>query len=187
LIMVLNKMKWTFKKRNFFPQYRNKLLLLLITNYFSFFVIPDAQAGSFEKGSTLFSFHISRATSFGSTYDIYGLGVGYYVVDGLELALNYTTWQGGDPDIEEISPSVRYVIQTKTTVDPYVGAFYRKTKIERLDDLDAYGVRYGVYIASGNNVYLGIGGVYIKYQDCTKRLYNTCSDSYAEFSVGFSI
>ncbi len=143
-------------------------------------------ASSFSTGSKFFSFGYTQASSFGSTYSVYSIGAGYYFIDGLETAFSYTTWQGGPLAITEYSPSLRYVFRTKTKVDPYIGIFYQKTEIEKLPDLDAYGARYGVYIATGRGGYLGLGGAYIQYQNCSNTVYSSCSNSYVEVSAGFS-
>ncbi len=150
---------------------------LLTTNVF---------ADSFSKGSKFFSFGYTQASSFGSTYSVYSIGAGYYFIDGFEAAFTYTSWQGGLLDITEYSPSLRYVFRTKTKIDPYVGIFYQKTEIEKLSNLDAYGARYGVYITTGRESYVGLGGVYIGYQNCSDIIYTSCSNSYVEISGGFS-
>ena len=87
----------------------------------------------------------------------------------------------------KITPSVQYVLHRMQTVKPYVGAFYRRTDIESLADLDSLGARAGVYVQAGRNLYLGLGAVHESYLDCNKSTYRSCDSTYAEvtFTVAF--
>ena len=49
------------------------------------------------------------------------------------------------------------------------------------------GARAGVYIASGKNLFIGIGAVYESYLDCEEGIYRTCDDSYPEISLTFAL
>jgi hypothetical protein len=66
---------------------------------------------------------------------------------------------------------------------PYLGAFYRRSYVEDLQDLGSAGGRAGVYITAGRNTYFGAGMVYESYFDCNESTYASCSDSYPEVSV----
>ena len=109
------------------------------------------------------------------------------VLDGLEIGLNWQTWFGGDPRINQLTPEITYVFRNTTNIDPYVGALYRKTWISGFDDLSAYGGRAGVYFPTGPRFYIGLGGVYLKYTGCSESEYRDCSDFYPEvvFSIQF--
>ena len=53
----------------------------------------------------------------------------------------------------KITPSVQYVFYQVPHVSPYIGAFYRRTYIDNLSDLNSAGGRAGVYIAAGQNAH----------------------------------
>ena len=144
-----------------------------------------ASAEMFTQGAKRFSVLLGRGQAYGDNYTILG-GFGYYVYDGLELAINWDTWLGGDPDINQITPEVRYVFRTRSAIDPYVGALYRWTSVSGFDDETAYGFRAGVYIKAGRRSYIGIGAAYIETTSCDERVYVSCSDTYPEFSYAIA-
>lgn len=146
----------------------------------------NAAAGMFDKGSTRFSLLIGSGQAFGDDYTIIGIGAGYYAYDGLELGINLDSWQGGSPEINQLTPEIRYVFRNQSAIDPYLGALYRWTFIEGLDDLTAYGLRGGVYLTTGRSSYMGLGVAYIEYTDCDESIYVSCSETYPELSIAFS-
>jgi hypothetical protein len=149
-------------------------------------MIPlGSNADMFGQGGKRFSLLLGRGQAFGDNYTILGLGFGYYVYDGLELAINWDSWQGGDPNINQVTPEVRYVFRTRSSIDPYVGALYRWTSVSGFDDETAYGFRAGVYIKSGPRSYIGIGAAYVETINCDEQVYVSCSDTYPEFSFAF--
>lgn len=140
---------------------------------------------AFSKGSTSLGV-VAGSGSFGNeNYIILGVGVGYYVLPGLELGIDVQHWFSGDPAITKVSPQVRYVFTQAKVIKPYVGAFYRRTYVESLDDIDSFGYRAGAYFSSNSGVYIGGGIVYEEYTDCNKVF--DCSDTYPEllFTVSF--
>jgi len=142
-------------------------------------------ADQFDAGSLSLSVVLGEGRAFNDTYRIFGVGAGYYVADGLELGLDYEVWSGGSPRIEQISPKVNYVFARYGSVSPYVGGFYRRTRIDGFEDRDAWGGRAGIYARSGRNLVLGFGMAYVRYQDCDNSVFANCSDSYAELKAGF--
>ena len=104
----------------------------------------------------------------------------------LNVGLSYESWTGADPKITKITPSVQYVFYQVQAVKPYVGAFYRRTSIDGLPDLDSIGGRAGAYFQLGRNAYLGLGGVYESYLDCNSGTYRKCSSTYGEASLTFA-
>ena len=162
-----------------------KLFLLTLAGIMFVFTSLPANAGPFDKNSIRGTVLLGSGRAFGDNYTILGVGIGYYVIDGLELGIDAETWMGGTPSINQISPSVRYVFRNSSGVSPYIGAFYRKTYIENLKDLTASGYRLGAYVNTGGNVYLGAGAVFINYSDCSTTIYRSCSDTYPEVILGF--
>ena len=149
--------------------------------------LPTAQAGSFDEGSLTGKLAIGNGRFFNEDYFIIGGGIGYYLVDGLELGLDLDFWTGGDPSIYEVTPRITYVYDNPSHVKPYVGAFYNRTFIDGFEDSDALGYRAGMYLPSGNRLLIGVGIVYTELQDCTDTVFNDCSDSYTELSVIFTL
>ena len=146
---------------------------------------PVTAAGPFDRGAMRVNLILSRATALGDDYAVYGVGFGYFVMNGLELGISYETWQGGPLDIDQLTPELRYVFRNQTALQPYVGTFFRRTFISQLEDLDAYGFRLGVFFKTGRRIFFGVGGVYTKYKDCNPDLVVSCDNSYPEFLLAF--
>lgn len=149
----------------------------------------DAGVGRdpFADGSMRLSVVVGNGYAFDQSYLVVGVGFGYFVAKGLELGLDAESWSSGDPGITKISPAVRYVVPTSGAIRPYIGAFYRWTMIENLDDLNSLGGRAGIYFLSGQGFYFGGGIVYEKYLSCDEAVYRSCSDTYPEiiFAITF--
>ena len=143
-------------------------------------------AGAFSKGKTHVVATAGTGYAFDESYLVLGVGASYYLIDGLNAGLAVEFWTGSDPSLTKITPSVQYVFYQVQTVKPYVGAFYRRTKIDGLDDLDSAGARAGVYIQAGRNAFIGLGGVYESYIDCNETTYRKCDSTYAEISLTFA-
>jgi hypothetical protein len=148
--------------------------------------MPAAAQDWFDKGAKRLSVVVGAGSAFDDDYFILGIGGGYYLTNGLELGLNWQTWLGGDPSINQLTPELTYVIKTQSAIHPYIGALYRHTFISGLDDLSAYGGRAGINITTNPRTYFGIGAVYQRYIDCDESTYRDCSSSYPEFVFGFS-
>jgi len=118
---------------------------------------------------------------------ILGAGLGYYLRRGLDIGVDYEAWVFGDPDVQKVSPQVRYTKQLSLGVAPYVGAYYRRTFIDGQDDLNSMGGRVGAYKNSRGRSTFGGGVVYERYLDCDESAYNSCSDFYPEilFATSF--
>jgi hypothetical protein len=151
---------------------------------------PSAAAqsvgGAFSQGRFHFGVTGGTGYAFEESYFVLGAGASYYLLDGLSVGLFVETWSGSDPGLVKITPSVQYVFHQPRTVKPYVGAFYRRTNIEGLPDLDSVGARAGVYLQAGRNAFIGFGGVYESYLDCSEARFRSCDSTYAEVSVTFA-
>jgi hypothetical protein len=146
-----------------------------------------AESDPFADGSMRLSVLVGNGYAFDESYLIVGVGFGYFVAKGFELGLDVETWSGSTPHITKVSPEIRYVVPTDTSVRPYVGAFYRRTMIENYDDLDSAGGRAGIYFLAGRGSYFGAGAVYENYLSCNETIYKSCSDTYSEiiFAIAF--
>ena len=151
--------------------------------------VPAAEAAGrdpFADGSRRASILIGNGYAFNESYLVIGVGVGYFAANGLELALDFESWTGSEPGITKLSPSVRYVIPTSGALRPYVGVFYRRTMIEKHDDLNSTGGRAGLYLLSGQGSYFGAGMVYEKYLSCDQKVYVSCTETYPEIIVAIA-
>lgn len=151
-------------------------------------VAVEAQApkgsGLFTKGSKRLSLLVGAGSGAGDEYLILGAGFGYYIVNGLELGVDYEVWLFGDPTLQRLSPGVRYVLELGP-IKPYVGAFYRHTFISDYRDFDQIGGRLGVYLIPRRGLFAGIGGVYEHLLDCDDDSVVNCDSVYPELTVGF--
>jgi hypothetical protein len=143
-------------------------------------------AGTFAKGRTHFVVTGGTGNAFDETYLVLGVGVSYFLVDGLSIGLIAESWTGSDPNMYKITPSVQYVFYQAPTVKPYVGAFYRRTFVDDLPNINSVGARGGVYFQVGRNAYFGVGAVYESYLDCSTTVFRSCSDTYPELSLTFA-
>jgi len=143
-------------------------------------------AGVFSKGRTHLAVVVGNGYAFDESYTVLGAGVSYYLADGFNIGLYAESWTGGDPGIYKITPSVQYVFYQVPHVSPYLGAFYRRSYIDGLEDLNSVGGRAGVYIAAGRNAFIGAGAVYESYLDCNTTIYSECSNTYPELSFTFA-
>ena len=139
---------------------------------------------AFSKNSTSIGVVVGSGSSFNDDYIILGVGVGYYITNGLELGIDLQHWFSGDPSITKISPQIRYVFTQPKVIKPYVGVFYRRTFVDDFDDQDSFGYRAGAYFSAKSGVYIGVGIVYEEYTDCN---FGDCSSTYPEilFTVSF--
>ena len=144
-------------------------------------------AGAFSKGRMHFAVTAGSGSAFDESYLVLGIGASYYLLDGLGVGLHYESWSGADPDITKITGSVQYVFHQVQTVKPYLGAFYRRTDVDSLPDLDSVGGRAGVYLRAGGNAHIGLGVVYESYLDCNETIYRSCDSTYGEvtFTIAF--
>ena len=147
-----------------------------------------AHAGSatgsvaFSKGSGRFTIYGGGATAYDHTYSVIGIGAGYFFTDGLEAGLDVETWFGASPGITQVSPQVRYILNTSSPFSPYAGVFYQRTIVESNPDTDTVGGRAGVFYTTGRNVYLGAGVVYEKHLSCDSSVYDSCAETYPEIA-----
>ena len=165
-----------------------RLLIMLV--FLLFAVIPasllDAQNSPFEKGSRSVSLGIGSGQMFSNDYLIVGLGVGYYIFNGIEIGLDGEAWLGDDPGIYKLSPQVKYILPMQSRIRPYVGTFYRHVFINHYDDLDSIGGRGGGYFMPDKHWFIGVGGVYESYLNCDDTIYSSCDNIYTEITFSFS-
>lgn len=140
----------------------------------------------FDRGRVGLSLGGGSQTTLGFRYFVIGGGVGYYVLDGVELGLAAQHQFGDGPSISNLRPSVRYVAQPlvgRWPLVPYVGGFYSHWFIgDQLADVDAVGARTGLLYVSGSLI-LGLGVVYERIVSaCT-----ACDDVYPDFTISLAL
>ena len=160
--------------------YRLIALLILLS-------ATPVSADPFRQGAQSVSVIAGAGSAFRDDYIILGLGYGYYVLKGLELGVDAQFWLSGDPSISKLSPQIRYVFTQPKQIQPYVGAFFRRTYIDGLEDLDSIGYRAGLNFMGQGNFYFGVGAVYEEYRDCSETIFSDCSSTYPEILFSFSI
>ena len=167
---------------------KNATLTVLFTALLAFQATSaEASAGdAFSAGSARFTVIVGSGYAFNNNYLIIGVGAAYFVANGLDLGLDLESWTSGNPRITKISPRLDYVFSTDWALRPYIGAFYRRTLIEGLNDLNSIGGRAGLYYMSGKGVYVGAGLVYESYLSCQTSIYSSCEDTYPEVVVAFT-
>ena len=143
-----------------------------------------ALAEPFEEGSVRGSLIVGSGGAFNHRYFVAGAGLGYYVLDGLEVGLQAEVWFGNDPTITQVSPQTRYVFFFVPVLKPYVGAFYNHWFVGGgFDDVDTGGGRAGVFYVTGGGSYFGAGVVHeVILSECS----GDCSDTYPEVALSFS-
>lgn len=139
------------------------------------------KASPFEQGSYRATLILGRGKGFDHTYAIYGLGVAYYIKDGLEVGIDAEDWTGASPHIMRISPEIRYVFYGTPEFSPYAGLFYRRAYVSGENDIDSLGLRAGINFTLSKSFFIGIGMVYESALNCN----GYCRDTYPEFLAAF--
>lgn len=163
----------------------NRLLLLMLLGLPALPVHAAGASGMFRQGQTHFMLAAGSGNAFNNNYTIFGAGASHYVLDGLGVGVSYENWSGGSPGINKWSPFVQYVFNPASSVQPFVGGFYRHASVAGLPSLNSVGVRAGAYVAAGSSSVIGLGLVYESYLDCQTSVYSACNDSYPEISFVF--
>ena len=142
-------------------------------------------AAAFSEGSVSFDVVAAAGSAFNQNYTVLGVGVGYYVVRGLEVGIDVQHWFSNEPSITKISPQVKFVFNELGAIKPYMGIFYRETFIDNQSEEGSFGFRGGAYFSGSGGMHIGAGIVYEEYLDCEKVI--ECSSSYPEvrFSVNY--
>jgi hypothetical protein len=140
----------------------------------------------FDQGHVSVHLAIAEQSAFGAYRFGLGAGVGYFVLDGLELGAFGLHMFGNGPSLEEVSPSVRYTAQPLVgswPVIPYVGAFYNHWFVgDGLSGVDTVGGRTGLLHLRGRLI-VGLG---IAYEHTVSTCASSCDAVYPDVTVGFT-
>ena len=117
-----------------------KFLSVLSMSIMTSVMVLDTQAAgsakaraAFSKGSTTFNVVAGSGSAFNDTYVILGLGLSYYVMDGLEIGIDAQHWFSGDPSISKVSPQIRYVLTKPEIIKPYIRAGHALELVSAVD------------------------------------------------------
>ncbi len=149
----------------------------------------DRSAGPFSKGSVRLTLLVGTGSTITENYLILGGGLGYFLVNGLEVGFDYEAWILASPVMHRLAPEARYVLHMVPVIKPYVGVFYRHTFVtDDYEDMDHVGARGGLfYVPQGGGVFVGGGAVYERLLDCNDNALIDCDSVYPEIFVGVSI
>jgi hypothetical protein len=141
----------------------------------------------FDQGRIGISAGGGTSSNFGERYSFIGGGVGYYVLDGLEVGLSFIEEFGDGPNLFKLSPNVQYVAQPlvyKWPLVPYVGAFLNHWFVgDNIEEVNTVGGRLGLLYVGQSRIVIG-GGVAVEriVSDCEKD----CTDVYPDFVIALS-
>jgi hypothetical protein len=165
---------------------RKFLLVLLIL------VLPAAASartavpGAFAQTKIRVGVFGGVGNTLGQSYGLFGVGAGYYLVNGLEVGLDYEAWVFNSPTIQKLTPQLRYVVWQAGAIKPYGGVFWRNTWIsDNYPDYKSWGGRLGVAYQQGRS-YLALGIVYEQIIDNDELRYSDDSWTYPEISFWFT-
>jgi hypothetical protein len=148
---------------------------------------PPPPPTPFDRGKVALSVGGGTTSTLGHSYVVIGGLVGYYVLDGVLVAVHGVEQFGSGPNISELSPELRYVAQPlvgKSPIIPYVGGFYNHWFIgDGLPDVDSVGARAGGLFVSGN-VVLGLGVVY---EHIVSDCMTDCDSYYPDITIALSL
>lgn len=139
----------------------------------------------FDQGTFSVGVGLGMASSSTEDWMILGLGVGYFVVDGLQVQLDSTYWVIGYPFLATVTPGVRYVLHFVPKVKPYIGGYYRHYFVGNdNEDTNSIGARLGVNFMTGRMSYFGAGMVYEHFLDT--KFFRDQDQFYPEITFAFS-
>jgi len=165
---------------------KSRIWLMIILCLVTIQAQAAGAGASFSQGQNQFSIGAGSGEAFDKNYFVVGVSAAHYVIDGLGVGLAADHWSGSGPSINRYTPFLQYVFYQRHFWRPYVGGFFRHTVISGLQDLNSYGGRAGIYIATSRKAYLGIGLVHEQYLSCQEKTYGTCSETYSEIHLIFS-
>ena len=149
---------------------------------------PPPPRGPFSQGSVRLTLILGTGSTRTDNYFIIGGGLGYFLLDGLAVGLDYEAWLFAEPVLQRLSPEARYVFHMVPVIKPYVGTFYRRTFVTDQDDYNQVGGRVGAYyLPKAGRMFVGGGAVYERTLDCTSSTYVDCDSWYPEISIGVSL
>lgn len=148
---------------------------------------PSSRETPFDRGKVSLMVGGGSQTVDNVHYLGVGLGVGYYVLDGVELGLFALHEFGSGPSLNEVSPSLEYVARPLVgswPLIPYAGVFYNHWFVGApLSDQDTAGTRAGVLYLSGKMV----AGIGVVFEHVLSTCVQSCDQVYPDVTLGFTL
>lgn len=147
---------------------------------------PPPRPTPFDRGKFGLSLGAGRQNELDASYIFVAGGLGYYILDGVQIGLAGEHFFGNGPSISLATPSLRYVAQPlvgKFPLIPYIGAFYDHYFIGGRPDQDGVGGRAGVLYVSGQMV-LGLG---IAVERTVSTCAKDCTAVFPDITIGLSL
>jgi hypothetical protein len=140
----------------------------------------------FDRGRMTLTIGGGTQSYLGNHYIVLGAGFGYFVLDGVELGAAAVE-HIGDPNIFQVTPSLRYIAKPlvgKSPLVPYVGGFYNHWFISSgVADVDSVGARGGLIYVSGS-ILLGLG---VAYERIVSTCATDCSSIYPDLTIALAL
>ena len=149
---------------------------------------PTQNAGMFSQGQKRVTGVVGWGHTFGQDYLLVGVGVGYFIRNGLDVGVDFEGWFGGDPQLYKITPRFDYVLWKPQRIKPYVGGFYRYNFVggDKIDNTSSLGGRIGAFYKGSGRGMAGAGAVYERYLNCDENVFSSCDVVYPEVFVAVS-
>jgi len=149
---------------------------------------PARNAGMFSKGQKRVTGVVGWGHTFGQDYLLVGVGVGYFIRNGLDVGVDFEGWFGGDPQLYKVTPRFDYVLWKPQRIKPYVGGFYRYNFVggDQIDNTSSLGGRVGAFYKGSGRGMAGAGAVYERYLNCDETAFSSCDVVYPEVFVAVS-
>lgn len=148
---------------------------------------PPPPPTPFDQGKFGLGFGFGRQSTLGGHYNVVSGGLGYFVLDGVELGLGASIQFGDGPSITRATPSVRYVAQPlvgKFPLIPYIGVFASRYFIgEGIEDVNSIGARAGAIYVSGS-LLLGLG---LAVEHIVSTCDKDCTSYYPDLTFSLSL
>ena len=152
------------------------------------FLCTFVKADIFEQNSISLGAKYSSASYLDNDYDVAGLNINYFVLDGLGIGVEYENWIERDeaPRIEKIGVSTTYFVPVSEPIRPYIGAVYRRLFTDSVYDTSTYGYRAGISFSS-DRASMSLGWSEERLSSCQDT--QECTNGFAEvlISISFSI
>lgn len=166
-----------------------KKMLAVCSLLVSLFASGSLLASPFEQGQVHLSLTGGTVNNGAGDWGIVvGAGVGYMIIDYLELGVDGEYWAAIDPAVFTLSPNARFWIPLGGGFFPYVGSFFSHSFVEKFDDMESFGFRTGVAFMQSRGAYLSLGWAFERYLmgAATVGLNDNDWINYPEISFGLS-
>lgn len=179
--MKMIVLQCNFRKRRIFL--RQTIIFLICWFIMSWAFTIGAFADPYQQGNIRNWLSLGKSGAFDNEYFLLGFGVGFFVIDYLELGVEGQYWLGETPAIQKIGLQSQYILPVNFPLKPYAGIFYRNTTVSGKKDMHSNGFRAGLYYNPGPSFILGLGVVHENYLTGDKSEHDEYDRTYPEFVI----